>query len=288
MVTEHHAKGKVFWPEGNRMAVAVTFDFQGGEPVRPLPSGRLNYEDHAEGEYGPRTGIWRILRLLAESKIRTTFFVCGGIAERYPEAVKAIAAQGHEIAGHGYEVARNLSREEEKDVIRRTTEMILKTTGKERVGWRTCTQSPNTVELLMEEGYLWNSNSFGDDLPFVWDNGTTKLVELPRQPFGDGRLYGHDGRAGDNPESALVTWKSFFDELYEESTMSPSFCTFQIHPYVSGRPGRAKTLGKMIQYVKGHEGVWLATGTEVAEWWLKHQGFSSESTGQTPVSAAPA
>ena len=101
-ITENHAKGKIFWPENRRMTVAITFDFQGGEPVRPLANGKMNNEDYAEGEYGPKTGIWRILRMLDEVKIKTTFLTCGGIAERYPEAVKAIAEQGHEIAGHGY------------------------------------------------------------------------------------------------------------------------------------------------------------------------------------------
>ena len=225
MITENHAKGKIFWPENRRMTVAITFDFQGGEPVRPLANGKMNNEDYAEGEYGPKTGIWRILRMLDEVKVKTTFLTCGGIAERYPDAIKAIAEQGHEIAGHGYhhEIARDLSRQEEKDVTRRTTDMLMKRTGKRPVGWRTCTQSVNTVEILMEEGYIWNSNSFADDLPFVWENGQSRLVELPRQPFGDGRLYGHQNRAGDHPDNALTLWKSFFNELYRESCDSADF-----------------------------------------------------------------
>ena len=61
----------------------------------------------------------------------------------------------------------------------------------------------------MEEGYIWNSNSFADDLPFVWENGQSRLVELPRQPFGDGRLYGHQNRAGDHPDNALELVEKF-------------------------------------------------------------------------------
>jgi len=279
MITENHAKAKIFWPENRRMTAAITFDFQGGEPVRPLANGKMNNEDYAEGEYGPKTGIWRILRMLDAVKVKTTFLTCGGIAERYPDAIKAIAEQGHEIAGHGYhhEIARDLSREEEKDVTRRTTDMLMKRTGKRPVGWRTCTQSVNTVEILMEEGYIWNSNSFADDLPFVWENGPSRLVELPRQPFGDGRLYGHQNRAGDHPDNALTLWKRFFDELYRESSIAPTFTTFQLHPYVSSRAGRTSALKEMIEYMKDHEGVWFATGIEIAEWWLK-QGFSEQPT----------
>lgn len=268
---ENHAQERISWPNDARVAVAITFDFQGGEPVRPDKSGRLNNEDYAEGEYGPKTGIWRILRMLDEVKVSTTFLTCGGIAERYPAAMKAIAAQGHEVAGHGYhhEIARELTLEEEKECIERTSEMLEKTTGKRPVGWRTCTQSDNTVELLMEAGYAWNSNSFADDLPYVWENGALRLVELPRQPFGDGRLYGHQNRAGDHPDNALRLWKRFFTDLYKESEIAPMFTTFQLHPYVSSRLGRTSVLQEMIEYMKSHEGVWFATGSEIAGWWLE-------------------
>jgi peptidoglycan/xylan/chitin deacetylase (PgdA/CDA1 family) len=257
------------------MAVALTFDFQGGEDVRPGKDGKINHEEYTQAEYGPKTGIWRILRILDESGVKATFLTCGGIAERYPEAVKAIVQKGHEIAGHGYhhEVARDLSKEEERDVIRRTVEMIRTRTGKRPMGWRSCTQSLNSLELLMEAGFLWNSNSFSYDLPFLWESGATRLVELPRQPFGDGRTYGH--RDSGNPNDTLVIWKGLFDDLYEESKNTPTFCPFQFHPYISSRPGRARTLREIIRYMKSHEGVWFATGSEVAEWWLK-QGFSSE------------
>lgn len=284
-MNENHAQEKIFWPDGCRMTVALTFDFQGGEDVRPLPGGKINHEEYTQAEYGPRTGIWRILRILDEAKVKATFMTCGGIAERYPEATKAITQHGHEVAGHGYhhEVARDLSREEEKDVIRRTTEMIKSVTGKRPAGWRSCTQSQNSLELLMEQGYLWNSNSFSYDLPFLWESGSKELVELPRQPFGDGRVYGH--RDNGNPNDALVVWKSFFDDLYEESKTAPTFCTFQFHPYISSRPGRAGALKGIIQYMKNHEDVWFATGSEVAEWWLK-QGFSNATGRETKSRAA--
>lgn len=150
MVEEHHPKGKVLWPNGCRIAVALTFDFQGGEDVKPGPGGKMNHEEWTQAEYGPHTGVWRILDLLEEEKVKATFLTCGAIAERYPEAVKAIAQKGHEIAGHGYhhEVARDLSREEEREVIRRATAMIKERTGQRPVGWRSCTQSPNSLELL--------------------------------------------------------------------------------------------------------------------------------------------
>lgn len=276
---ELHSNGKIHWPGDARIAVLLSFDFQGGEDVKPDKNGKMNHEEYTQAEYGPKTGIWRILRILASHEVKATFLTCGGIAERYPEQVTAIIAQGHEIAGHGYhhEVARDLTKDEERDVIKRTTEMILNRAKKRPSGWRSCTQSPNSLELLLEQGYLWNSNSFSHDLPFVWQSGKKKLVELPRQPFGDGRTYGH--RDSGNPNDTLVIWKGMFDQFYEESSIAPTFCPFQFHPYISSRPGRAKILSDMIGYMKSHKGVWFATGSEVAHWWLEKE-FSVERSSE--------
>jgi peptidoglycan/xylan/chitin deacetylase (PgdA/CDA1 family) len=281
-IRDLHAEGKIFWPGDARVAVLLSFDFQGGEDVKPDKNGKMNHEEYTQAEYGPRTGIYRILRMLAANEVRATFLTCGGIAERYPEAVAAIVEQGHEVAGHGYhhEVARDLGKEEERDVMKRTTEMILSRAKKRPVGWRSCTQSPNSIELLMEHGYLWNSNSFSHDLPFVWHDGEKQLVELPRQPFGDGRTYGH--RDSGNPHDTLLVWKGMFDQFYEESQSGATFCPFQFHPYISSRPGRARTLNEIIQYMKSHKGVWFATGSEVARWWLE-SGFAMGSSRAAKV-----
>ena len=119
----------------------------------------------------------------------------------------------------------------------------------------------------MENEYLWNSNSFSYDLPFLWEHDDRTLVELPRQPFGDGRTYGH--RDSGTPNDALVIWKGLFDDLYEESKLGPTFCPFQFHPYISSRPGRARILKEIIQYMRKHDGVWFACGSEIAELTLK-------------------
>lgn len=268
MVREYHLDGGFSWPDDRRIAVTLTFDFQGGEDIRPLADGKIDHEQYTQAEYGPKTAIWRILGILEEEEVKATFLTCGGIAERYPDAVKAIVAKGHEVAGHGYhhEVARNLTREEEQEVIRKTSAIIHATAGGEPVGWRSCTQSPHSLELLMERGYLWNSNSFAHDLPFLWQADGRELVELPRQPFGDGRTYAN--RDAGNPEDTLVIWKGLFDDLYDESKLEPAYCPFQFHPYISGRPGRARTLRRIIQHMKKARGVWFATGSEVARWCL--------------------
>jgi peptidoglycan-N-acetylglucosamine deacetylase len=282
MLKDLHHQGDIAWPDGSRVAVTLTFDFQGGEDIRPLADGSRDHEDYTQAEYGPHTGVWRILRVLEEEGVKATFLTCGAIAERYPDAVKAIVANGHEIAGHGYhhEVARNLTREQEREVMTKTIDMIRGRTSQRPVGWRSCTQSPNSLELLMEQGFLWNSNSFSHDLPFLWESNGRVLVELPRQPFGDGRTYQHRHNDAGNPHDTLLIWKAMFDEFHGESKRAPAYCPFQFHPYISGRPGRANTLRGIIQHMKRTGGVWFASGSEVARWCLD-EVFKTEA-GATP------
>src|SRR5215203_615788 len=90
MVKEFHYDDLIRWPRGERAAVFFTFDFQGGEDVKPDKNGILNYESWSQGEYGPHHAIYRLLRVLKEENVKATFLTCGAIAERFPEAVQAV------------------------------------------------------------------------------------------------------------------------------------------------------------------------------------------------------
>ena len=74
---EYHYDHLIRWPRGERAAVFLTFDFQGGEDVKPDKNGILNYEMWSQGEYGPHHAIYRLLRILKEENIKATFLTCG-------------------------------------------------------------------------------------------------------------------------------------------------------------------------------------------------------------------
>lgn len=264
MIQEIFLGEELRWPKSYRCAVTFVFNYQGAEGLQPGPNGKLDNETYLQREYGPRAGLWRILRVLEKHKVKATFVVCGGLAERYPETVKAIHAAGHEIGGHGYhhELAWKLSRDQELETINNTVDILGSLTGERLKGWRCCFQSENTPELAIEQGFLWNSNSFSHDLPHILKDGEKVVVEIPRQPFGDMRVYGHDDFG--NPKDSLEVWKKAFDTFYDESRLSHTFCPFSFHPYISGRPGRSEALSELIEYINGHQGVWVATCEEVA------------------------
>ena len=244
MLKEYHHTGKLTWPDNQRVAVDADVRFPGRRGRAAAARRQMDHEEYTQCEYGPHTAIWRILRILEEESVKATFLTCGGIAERYPEAVKAIVAKGHEIAGHGYhhEVARNLTREQEDEVMRKTVDMIRSRTGRRPVGWRSCTQSPNSLELLMEHGYPLEQQfvlprsavPLGSPTAACWSNcrasrsataAPTSTATTSRQSARHAAdLEGHVRRVS------------------RESKLAPTYCPFQFHPYISGRPGRAKTL----------------------------------------------
>jgi peptidoglycan/xylan/chitin deacetylase (PgdA/CDA1 family) len=270
MLKEYHYDHLIRWPRNERAAVFLTFDFQGGEDVKPDKNGILNYESWSQGEYGPHHAIYRLLRILKEEGVKASFITCGAIAERFPDAVKAVQDAGHQIEGHGYhhEIARYLAREDETQVMRNAIRAIETVTGRRPMGWRSCTQSTNTIELLIEHGFAWNSNCFHEERPFLYEHNGKTLVELPRQPFGDGTLFGHRHGEYGNPYHGLETWKAYFDELYSETETQPGYIPFTCHPYIIGRPGRTLALRGIIQHMK-KQNVWFASGQEIAEWCVK-------------------
>src|SRR5689334_10263503 len=107
------------WPEGVQCAVTVTVNFDGESvEARTMPPGRL-WGRYAYGRYGAQIGIYRLLDLFRRHNVRATIFIPGWDAERYPEAMQAIAQAGHEVAGHGYlhEDFSTLSAEEQQATL---------------------------------------------------------------------------------------------------------------------------------------------------------------------------
>ena len=179
MLKEYHYDHLLRWPKKERAAVFFTFDFQGGEDVKPDKNGVLNYESWSQGEYGPHHAIYRLLRILKEEGIKSTFMTCGAIAERFPEAIEAIIADGHVVEGHGYnhEIARYLPRDQEDAIMKKTIAMHKQRAGRRPLGWRSCTQSVNTIELLIENGFAFNTNCFHAERPFLWENNGKAMIE---------------------------------------------------------------------------------------------------------------
>lgn len=143
---------------------------EGAKPVVPPGARRV------------RQNVERILAILAEYHVKATFFILGSVAEEEPTLAGDIVRAGHEIASHGYShtLVPLLGPNSFRDEIRRTAEIIGSQTGCRPVGfrapqWSIGSGTPWAVDILGEEGYLYDSSY--NPLPFV---GNPKG---PRTPF---------------------------------------------------------------------------------------------------------
>src|SRR2546425_2533561 len=111
--------------------------------------------------------VARLLTLLAEHQARATFFVLGWVAQQHPEVVRDIAADGHEIASHGWDHARVTTQTPAafRASVRRTKQFLEALTGTPVLGFRAPSFSivPGrewALDVLIEEGYRYDSSLF--------------------------------------------------------------------------------------------------------------------------------
>jgi peptidoglycan/xylan/chitin deacetylase (PgdA/CDA1 family) len=254
------------WPNGERCAVAFTFDFDAEEvwlardPANERRPGVLS-----QGTYGAKVGVPLILELLERHRVRATFFVPGRVAERHPERVQQIVAAGHELGHHGYthRTPHLLSPDEEEDELVRARE-ILQGFGAEVVGYRSpgWDFSPSTLPLLQKHGFRYSSNFMDDLRPYRHEG--TPIVELPVQwllddapHFWFARDYWTKRIA---PAAEVET--IWLEELAGIRDLG-GLCVFTMHPQVIGRPSRLAMLDRVLTAAKGEE-AWIATCAEIA------------------------
>jgi peptidoglycan-N-acetylglucosamine deacetylase len=258
------------WANGARVAVGLSFDFDNETPS--LRDGQTSPALMAQGEYGARAGLPRILSLLDRYNIPATFFIPVISAKLHPQSVKDIVAAGrHEIGVHGWIHERNslLGEADERELMRRSIEALTQITGKKPVGLRTPSWdfSPATMKLVREFGLLYDSSLMADDRPYevLADGAPTGVVELPVEWIMDDFPYfGMDRqttiRPYTTPEEVLGIWRGEFDVAYDEGTMF----ILTMHPHVIGHRSRLAMLERFIQHMRSRSGVWFATHEEIA------------------------
>lgn len=271
MATEVSGFAPQGWPEGVRLPVLLTFEHQAGEGTPLLPGDRPNFMIGGAIEYGARRGIWNILELLESFGVKATFFVCGTTAEKYPDPVREAHAAGHEIAGmsYGFERVRTASPDRETSVVRRTVKALRDVCGVTIRGWR-CPDyrvSPQTLDILSTEGFIWDSSLLNDDLPCLFDCAAGRLIELPfTTSTADKTFAGYPYPMRGGPDGLSNVWNSEFDVLYRESECAPRFLILSIQTWVTGRPAVLRVLETFIARLISHNDVRFARCDDVASW----------------------
>ena len=275
------------WPGDARVAVQFVLNIEEGAescllngdaqseawlhelPGRPARTGERDLSVEGMYEYGSRAGVWRILELFSVRGLPLTAFAVGQALELNPELARALAAAGHEVAGHGYRWLdyRDIPVEEERRHIRLTIEVIERLCGRRPVGWYTGRVSPNTRRLLREEGgFLYSSDAYNDDLPY-WLAGSPAHLVIPYTLVNnDARYLLPNGFACGDDFFRLL--KDAFDQLWQEGARCPKMMSVGLHGRISGHPARALALARFLDYVQSQDAVWICRREEMARHWM--------------------
>ena len=264
------------WPGDTRVAVLFSFDVD-NETVKGLRTGDPSVGTLSAGQYGSRVALPRVLDLLETEDVPATFFFPAWSLKIAPEQADMILAPGvHEIGVHGWIHESNtaLDGETEARLLRQATDAIEEITGTRPVGYRapSWNHSPNTLSIIRDMGFLYESSLFADDRPYeLMQNGEpTGFVELPVDwILDDAPFFNPIGNRYMNPRDILQVWIDEFDRAWEEQTMF----LLTMHPHVIGHRSNIVALEGLIQHIKTKEGVWFGTLEDAAIWVREQAGL---------------
>lgn len=185
------------------MINALSFDIEDWFQVQNLKS-TISCDQWDSLELRVERNTEKILRILRDNRTKATFFILGWIAEKRPELVRQIAADGHEIASHGYshQLVYDMTPDAFRIDIRRSKALLEDISGTTVSGYRAPSFSITdaslwALDIIRDEGFTYDSSIFPikfhdrygftdcDTKPFAWPNG---LMEMPLAVYKVGSL----------------------------------------------------------------------------------------------------
>ncbi|MCY3996070.1 MAG: polysaccharide deacetylase family protein [Rhodobacter sp.] len=272
------------WPRGKTLAFSIVTNVEEGSEMsvargdkKPEPVDELgvalgmpirNYGNESNYYYGITTGGPRILKLLRERGMVSTFTAAAQALEAAPDLTAEIVADGHEVCSHGWRWTHtfNLDEEAERITIRRAADSIEKTCGVRPSGWLSrYLHTDNTRRLLVEEGFDYHMDDYSRDVPF-WERPEGADRSLLCVPYA---LDTNDMKMWIAPALSPDDWldyaKKSFDWMRAEAAdEGPRMMSVGLHLRIVGRPGRIGALRDLLDYVAGHDDVWIARRSEIA------------------------
>jgi peptidoglycan/xylan/chitin deacetylase (PgdA/CDA1 family) len=264
------------WPGGARVAVLLSYDVD-NETVMGLRTGDVSIGPLSQGQYGHRVALPRVVKLMNDEQIPSTFFFPAWSLKIAPQQAELINQSGiHEIAVHGWIHERNtaLDAVTEERLLQQASDEIERIAGKRPVGYRapSWNHSADTLRIVRKMGFLYESSLMADDRPYelVQDGKATGLVELPVDwILDDAPLFNPLGDRYMNPRDVMQVWIDEYDKAWEEGTMF----LLTLHPHVSGHRSRIVALEGLIQHIKAKGGAWFGTHEEAARYVRAQAGW---------------
>jgi peptidoglycan/xylan/chitin deacetylase (PgdA/CDA1 family) len=256
------------WPDGARAACAFTFDLDA--ETLWMARGVTEPVTLSQGTYGVLEGLPRILHLLGEARIRSSFFIPAWVVEHYPDAVRAVVAAGHEVGCHGdvHERVSELDAAQEEKILLRSLDVVTHHTGSRPVGYRAPAWqlSDRTLALLARHGFDYSSNMMDRLRPYLHPPIEGRaLVEIPVSwILDDAPFFLFTGQRAIQPPGPVVEgWLAELDGIVHAGGLA----TFTFHPQIIGRPSRLAGLARLVDHARRTSGLWIGRLNDVSAHW---------------------
>lgn len=279
----------VIWPDEARIAINFCINYEEGGELCILNGddrsevrvadvavqtriGARDLNIESSYEYGSRVGYWRLLNAFTARGLQATVNLVGLAGWQNPRALQAMIEAGFDLQPHGWRWIdfATLDESEEREFIRNSIEQVRELTGEAPLGYYAGLPSINTRRLVVEAGnFLYDSDVYNDDLPY-WSKDYPGLLLMPYSLDTNDSKFGrgdHDYQLG---EEFFTYLKDSFDTLYVEGETQPKMMTVGLHARLLGRPGRIGSLHRFLDYVQGHDRVWICRRNDLARYWAEH------------------
>ena len=266
---------KIVWPGNAACAVMLSVNLDAeffGKIFYPDTDVDINSGDiFSLGRSGIEFGLPHLLDCFDQYNVKATFFVPGAVGARYPQAVREIAARGHEIGCHGnmHELFAHLGAEEQRAALKEAVDILTPLAGKRPAGFRMPEGeiTEETLSIVKSMGFTYSSSLSDDDVPYIREPAGLmelpihwELFDLPCFVFAfDPPIPPGQSRSMEM-NHVLRNW------LYEleGARRFGTLMNLQLEPLATGEQGRIFMLEKILDEIKRAGDVWIATGGEIA------------------------
>ncbi len=259
------------WPNGARCACVISFDMDADSLIhiaRPSDSYDRLYPV-SMGRYGPQVAVPRILETYRRLGIKQSFFIPGWCIETYPDAVESILAGGHEIGHHGYLHEDPIDAPDQRRWFEKALAAHHKYCGGTPAGYRAPVYNINqeVVDLLIENGFRYDSSMMADDIPYSLKTAQGKLWEMPvHWGADDWPPFAHYAEIGYMmPVKAPSTGLASFWEEFDAAYAAGGFFMLIVHPFLTGRLARWRQVEAWLEETLNTKDVWFARLDQIAD-----------------------
>jgi peptidoglycan/xylan/chitin deacetylase (PgdA/CDA1 family) len=268
------------WPKGARVAIWVIpniehflFDRPSTSVTQVTTSLVPDVLNYSWRDYGVRVGVWRMMEIMERYGVRGTVALNSDVCGHYPRILEEGNRLGWEWMGHGTNNSTLINKQseaEERALIAHVVGTIEKATGARPRGWLSpaLSESHRTLEILAENKIDYVANWVNDEQPYPMRVKAGTMLSMPYSvEINDIPVFLDLKQSGETFGRMI---RDQFDVLYEDGAKTGRVMAISVHPFLIGHPHRSKYFANALAHITSRQEVWLATGSEIADWYKKN------------------